>query len=59
MFFQQSADVLACNNNPDTGMVEALDCRNADKGHSNNPDEDQSEISLIFGSSENGTIDCK
>lgn len=55
---QLSADVFACNVNPDTHMVEALDTWN-DNSYNNAPNVDQSNITLLSGSFSDGRIVCR
>lgn len=40
-------------------MVEALDTWNLDNEYDNVPDDDQSDIALISGSYEDGTLICR
>ena len=50
--------MLACNVNPDTNMVEALDTMNQ-VAYANLPDSDQSDIDLLSGSFQDGRISCR
>lgn len=50
--------MLACNVDPDTNMVEALDTMNQ-VAYDNLPDADQSDITLLSGSYSDGRISCR
>jgi hypothetical protein len=57
-FCQQSlADVVACNRNPSTNMVEALDAWNI-QGYGNNVDAVQ-DVQLFSGTYSGGRIRCR
>ncbi len=52
-----SADVLACNLNPETNMIEVLDTWNQATGRSNLND-DVMDTFLFSGTSDSGRITC-
>ena len=55
---QFSADVLACNYNPSTSMVEALDTWNAATPARGNTVDDDQDVFLFSGELRNGRISC-
>ena len=55
---QLSADVLACNVNPDTNMVEVLDTWNTANERDNIPD-DIMDAFMFSGDVQNGRIVCR
>ena len=57
-FAQFSADVLACNYNPSSSMVEALDTWNADTPTRGNTVDDNQDVFLFSGELRNGRISC-
>ena len=58
-FFQFSADVVACNKNPDTGIIEGLDTYNdPPKNRANTVDKHQNVVHFS-GNFSDGRIKCR
>ena len=58
-YLQFSADVVACNRNPDTDQVQGLDTYNDPTERANHVDPNQTNIVHFSGNYSNGRIMCR